>query len=326
VGRCIFSESLNESTLNASPGAPLGFSAGLDDGRARMRLAQIVATRTSNALRSVMDDLVTTVFPSDCRICIRPLPCFTALPICDRCLASVQPQTMPLCECCGEALDIDMESANLAGQLLDEGVLCSDCRADPPMFERAVAHAVYQGELRQMIHLLKYERMAHIAGLLAGMLAQAIATMQGDAARELMVVAVPLFPFKQRQRGYNQSVLLADAAIAHLHRSHPQWHLRPQHTLMERQRDTQSQFELNPVSRRVNIRGAFRVNANQIVPGSEVLLVDDIYTSGATARECARVLRKAGASKVWVATLARAQKARVALWDDARLNGPQGFG
>jgi len=68
------------------------------------------------------------------------------------------------------------------------------------------------------------------------------------------------------------------------------------------------------------------VNANQIVPGSEVLLVDDIYTSGATARECARVLRKAGANKVWVATLARAQKARVALWDDARLNGPQGFG
>ena len=231
-----------------------------------------------------------------------------------------------MCERCGEALDIDMESACLTGQLLDDGVLCFDCRADPPMFERAVAHAVYQGELRQMIHLLKYERMAHVANLLAGMLTKTILTLKADAAPDVAVVAVPLFPSKQRQRGYNQSELLADAAIAQLRRSHPRWHLRPQHTLMERQRDTRSQFELNPVSRRVNIRGAFRVNASQIVPGSEVLLVDDIYTSGATARECARVLRKAGASKVWVATLARAQKSRVALWDDTKLNAPQGFG
>jgi len=230
-----------------------------------------------------------------------------------------------MCEHCGEALDIDMESACLAGQILDEGVLCSDCRTDPPMFERAVAHAVYQGELRQMIHLLKYDRMALVAKLLGGMLAQSILTLQADAARELLVVAVPLFPSKQRQRGYNQSALLADAAIAQLRRSHPQWRLLPRYTLMQRRRDTRSQFELNPVSRRVNIRGAFRVNANQIAPGSEVLLVDDIYTSGATARECSRVLRQAGASKVWVATLARAQKPRVALWDETRLSSAQGF-
>jgi predicted amidophosphoribosyltransferase len=68
------------------------------------------------------------------------------------------------------------------------------------------------------------------------------------------------------------------------------------------------------------------VNPNAIAPGSEVLLVDDIYTTGATARECSRVLRRAGASKVWVATLARAQTTRVALWDDTRLRAVQGFG
>jgi len=137
---------------------------------------------------------------------------------------------------------------------------------------------------------------------------------------------VPLFPAKQRQRGYNQSALLADAAIADLRRSHPQWLLTPQYTLMERHRDTRSQFELNSVSRRVNIQGAFRVNSNIIAPGSEVLLVDDIYTTGATARECSRVLRRAGASKIWVATLARAQKPRVALWDNTKMHDAQGFG
>ena len=233
-----------------------------------------------------------------------------------------------MCGCCGEAFDVDMESARLASQFLDEGLLCSECRADPPVFERAVAYAVYRGELREMVHLLKYERMDLVAKLLGGMLAQSILTLEAEAARELLVVAVPLFPAKQRQRGYNQSALLADAAIAELRKSHPQWRLRPRHTLMERHRDTRSQFELNPVSRRVNIRGAFRVNADVIAPGSEVLLVDDIYTTGATARECSRALRRAGASKVWVATLARAQTPRVpvAMWDNTQLQPPQGFG
>jgi len=324
--RCIFSECLNESTLHVIPGAPPGISAGPDHGRAGMRLLQGMAGRTNAALRSVLDDLATTVFPSDCRVCNRPLPHYTFLPICDLCRASVQPQVMTMCDRCGEALDIDMESACLAGQLLDEGVLCSDCRADPPMFERAVAYAVYQGELREMIHLLKYERMDLVAKLLGGMLAESILTLQTEAAQELVVVAVPLFPAKQRQRGYNQSALLADAAIADLRRSHPQWLLTPQYTLMERHRDTRSQFELNSVSRRVNIQGAFRVNSNIIAPGSEVLLVDDIYTTGATARECSRVLRRAGASKIWVATLARAQKPRVALWDNTKMHDAQGFG
>jgi len=326
MGRCIFSLSLNESTLHDCPGAPPGFSAGPDDGRARIGLLHAVVAETYATLRSVIDDLVTTVFPSDCRICTRPLPRASVLPICDSCRTSVQPQAMAMCKCCGEALDIDMESACLVGQLLDEGVLCSDCRADPPMFQRAIASAVYQSELRDMIHLLKYEHMSRVAKLLGKMLADSILSLEAEAAQQLLVVAVPLFPTRQRLRGYNQSALLADAAIAELRRSRPQWHLRPQHKLMERQRDTRSQFELNPVSRRVNIRGAFRVNASAIVPGSEVLLIDDIYTSGTTARECARVLRRAGASKVWVATLARAQKSRVALWDDTMLHATQGFG
>ena len=235
-------------------------------------------------------------------------------------------QADALCGRCGEALDIDLESAWFAGQLPAEGLLCHVCRVVPPMFERAVAYAVYQDELREMVHLLKYERMRGVANLLGGMLAEAILTLRAEAARELTVVAVPLFSAKQRQRGYNQAELLADAAIAELRTAVPEWKLRRVTGVLERRRDTKSQFELNPHRRRRNLEGAFEADASRLVPGCEVLLVDDIYTTGATARECARVLRRAGARKVWVATLARAQTPRVALWDGAGMHAAQGFG
>ena len=87
--------------------------------------------------------------------------------------------------------------------------------------------------------------------------------------------------------------------------------------MLERKRDTESQFGLTPKGRRRNLQGAFAVRDGAAVVGREVLLIDDIYTTGATARECARMLRRAGATKVWVATLARAQREMVETWNDS---------
>jgi ComF family protein len=201
-----------------------------------------------------------------------------------------------------------MEDVRFAG-ILAEGILCRECRMAAPEFTRAVAYGSYEGELRELIHLLKYERVRGVARLLAPKLGEAVLKLEGVAARELLVVAVPLFPARERQRGYNQSVLLADEALRWLGRTRPDWGLVAAHEAMERRRSTESSFVLSRVGRRRNMRGAFRVLTD--VDGREVLLVDDILTSGATARECARVLMAAGAGKVWVATLARAQKRHV---------------
>ena len=208
-----------------------------------------------------------------------------------------------------------MEGVRFAGQFPVEGLLCSPCRMAPPEFERAVAYAVYEDELREMVHLLKYERMRAVAKPLGGMLARAIEMLEAEAGRDLLVVAVPLFPSKERERGYNQAVLMADAALAELKGSRPEWKLQAAHGLIRRVKDTRSQFELTPKGRRRNLQGAFRVEDGSMLAGREVLLVDDIYTTGATARACSRVLRQAGATKVWVVTASWAQSEMVASWD-----------
>ena len=211
------------------------------------------------------------------------------------------------CSRCGEAinLDLDLEDARFAG-MLAEGFLCRECRLAAPEFTRAVHYTGYDGEIRGLIRLLKFERVRGVARLLGPQMAEAVLQLEGVAADDLLVIAVPLFKERERQRGYNQSVLLADEALRRLKTMRPEWKLTAAHRSLERRKSTESSFVLSRKGRRRNLSGAFRVTGD--VHGREVLLVDDILTSGATARECARVLLRAGAEKVWVATLARAQK------------------
>jgi len=262
-------------------------------------------------VRAVVDDLVTTFFPADCRVCGGPLAGAGLSPLCQSCLDALREQGSELCACCGEALDLD--GVRFRQQAGGEGAFCSPCRMAPPEFERAAAWGVYTDGMRDAIRLLKYERVEALARPLGGLLARVMKKMADQGMqRDVTVIAVPLHYAKQRQRGYNQSILLADEALRRLQAKG--WLLKKAHSAMMRTRETESQFGLNPRERRRNLRGAFVVRDPLAVSGREILVVDDIYTTGATARECARVLRQAGATKVWIATVARAQKEMVALW------------
>jgi ComF family protein len=163
--------------------------------------------------------------------------------------------------------------------------------------------------MREAIHALKYDRLYPASTGLGRMLAAAMAQLSGVAPAEMLVIPVPLHSSKYAQRGFNQSRSLAVAALDFLRKSHPEWRLTLAASSLLRQRATESQAGLTPRQRRLNVRGAFIVSDPAGVKTQHVLIVDDILTTGATARAAARALIAAGAASVWVATLARAQRA-----------------
>jgi ComF family protein len=177
----------------------------------------------------------------------------------------------------------------------------------PPLFRRAVAYGPYQDRMKAAIHALKYDRLHPIARGLGRMLAEAIAQLAGEAPDEMLVVPVPLHRSKYSERGFNQARSLAFHALAALRKTHPDWRLKLASTTLMRLRATASQAGLTPRQRRLNVRGAFTVSDSSAVAEKNILVIDDIFTTGATARAAAKALTEAGAASVWIATLARAQ-------------------
>jgi ComF family protein len=183
--------------------------------------------------------------------------------------------------------------------------LCVPCRRAEPLYAKAAAYGSYDGGLRELIHLLKYGGVRPAAGVLGRMLAEVIVHLEPSyGLEEIIVIPVPLHPSKLRQRGFNQAELIANHALRGMRDDRMQLNSK----LLQRVRVTQSQIGLTRHQRRENLRGAFSVVKPQGLTGREVLLVDDVFTTGMTVSECARVLRRAGASNVYVATVARTLK------------------
>ncbi len=262
------------------------------------------------------ESLFPVLFPSDCRICGEPLLNISRLPVCPDCLASLHPVRGKMCTTCGERVLSSYAESDPEGLRR-----CPVCRRVDRPFERAVAYGSYETGLREPIHLLKFNGVRPAAKVLGRMLAEALTALEPDfeqagsdqrkSAREMfeqqpiLVIPVPLYKTKRRQRGFNQAELIARAALK-LHPAGERLQLAAD--ILQRTRDTHSQIGLTSHQRRENLRGAFAVTRATEVIGRDLLLVDDVYTTGTTATECARVLRRAGARQVWVATVARTLK------------------
>ena len=207
--------------------------------------------------------------------------------VCWDCLSAIQYVAHPYCSHCGDPV---------FGRV-DEAFTCYTCSSATPHFDRALSAARYQGPLQEIMRNFKYRKGLWTGDDIAQLLLACV-NSHFDVDEVDAVAFVPLYPARQRQRGYNQAEVLA-AAVAHRLRKPL---LR---RCLARVRPTPSQTGLTAKARASNVENAFKVRRPGHVQGRSVLLVDDVMTTGATVNECARVLKKAGASRVWVATVAR---------------------
>jgi ComF family protein len=221
--------------------------------------------------------------PRMCLFCGVPVGEEAAVAVCPACEAQIQWVESPLCDCCGV----------MFAERDGPDHVCGECQADPPPFARARAAALYDGPVTQAITRFKFSRQLALLPVMQHWLKRPLC-LELVAAADLLA-PVPLHRKRIKHRGFNQALLLAQAF--------PQ--ARVAREAVVRTRHTQPQVGLKPKERRDNVKGAFAVTDPALVKGKHVLLVDDLYTTGATVKECARVLLKAGASRVEVLTVAR---------------------
>jgi len=240
--------------------------------------------------------LTDIIYPPRCVICSRFLwnglltrdsrsPFF-----CRECMADFHAIASPICPVCGRPFS--SEAA--------EDHVCEDCLRKRPFYYAARAPYHYKGAILKAVHRLKYGSKGLVAKGLGPLLAR-FAALQMQAVEGVVVMPVPLHPRRLRERGFNQSLLLARYVSRALSADMDFLSLR-------RVRYTRPQTKLAKVERRQNVRGAFQLNDNATIRGRPILLVDDVVTTGNTLNECARILRKGGAQKIYGLSLARTSR------------------
>lgn len=199
----------------------------------------------------------------------------------------------PFCTTCGDAVDAVPRGCGRCG-LPGPDPVCGACLADPPSFASCRAAGLFGGPLADAIHAFKYRDRPALARPLGAWLARHVPLVPGVA-----LVSVPLGRRRRLTRGYDQAALLARAVS----RASPGLRLLP--LALARSRETTPQVGRTRAERTANVRGAFRATSE--VSGRDVVLVDDVVTTGATAHACGEALLLAGARSVHVVALARAE-------------------
>jgi len=257
---------------------------GIDAGQGLMR-------RLSGAGLGALAALFDVVLPPACPGCGALVGGHGAL--CAECWANISFIERPICPILGTPFSYEM----------GEGIVSAAAIADPPRFDRARAAVLFDDLARSLVHGLKYRDRTDLAKMMARWMLRA---GEGHVEACHAIVPVPLHRARQRERRYNQSAELA-RALARLSG-------RPLLAgALVRHRRTQQQVGLAARQRRENVRGAFAVPDISVadIAGRRIVLVDDVYTTGATVDAATRALKKAGAAEVTVLTFARVHRGHI---------------
>lgn len=215
------------------------------------------------------------IFPSRCLICKK----ISSDILCSDCLSKVSLVQPPICRICGIPID--------------NGNICYRCRQNTLYFSQARSYALYEGPMRTAIIKFKFERRREIGKFFGEILGRFALQLNWDID---VIIPIPLSKRRLKERGFNQSEILALEVSKILK--------LPISLGLVRIKETKSSIDLSLEERRININKAFLVS-DKGLKGKRVLLVDDVYTTGATVSEAGKTLLERGISEVKVLTLAR---------------------
>lgn len=235
-------------------------------------------------LKLLIRGLADLLFPPRCPLCKKNIH---ETGICPDCLEHFKLLSSPLCSICGTQFKTESDTDHP----------CGTCIKAKPSFDMAASVFLYNELMKEAVHLFKYSGKSILSRPFGDSLVKHhLAKEDYDA-----ILPVPLHIKRLRERGYNQSHLLARELGSAMGIKIDPW-------LLQRARPTLSQTGMKRKERIKNLKGAFVLRKGASVKGMRLLLIDDVYTTGSTVRECAKVLKKGGAKKVNVLTLARAAK------------------
>ncbi|MEK6745340.1 MAG: ComF family protein [Nitrospirota bacterium] len=238
--------------------------------------------------RYIIHTLLDFILPATCSYCRSPVGDSGIPHFCEACWSDFSPLHGPVCTSCGRPFG---SPVSLTDSPEHE---CLSCRMTPPHYDQALAAGLFEGPLREAIHVYKYRPLRSLGEPLARWMAgQVRMTVPLDIA-----MPVPLHKKRLRHRGFNQALLLA-------HGVSERFAMPLNYDNLVRVRYTRPQVELSGRERAENVRGAFNLVRPAEVSDKRILLIDDVFTTGATMNECAKVLKDAGAASVTVLTLAR---------------------
>lgn len=238
-------------------------------------------------MKRILTGLADIVFPPQCLTCESILDPENNTPLCPDCFSTIHFIQPPLCICCG----IPFEST--AG----DNHLCSDCILSKPLFTIARAVGRYETRLLDAIHSFKYKGKISTGEILGKIMAD-FAYPAFTMTDYSLIIPVPLHPKRLRERGFNQSVILAKEISK-------RFHIPLDFLTLKRHMYTEAQINLGRKDREANVSGVFTVGDSAKIQGQRIILVDDVYTSGSTVRECTLVLMQSGAEAVAILTLAK---------------------
>ena len=226
----------------------------------------------------MIDHILNWLYPPACIACRVKLPVNMGnFYICERCEPLFEKVTPPSCNKCGQVLNADDEN-------------CASCFGKCFHFESNVSMFMYDELMRDLLRDMKFRNKKRIATGLGLLFAKSIELPD----EEFLLTWLPMHPKKQKERGFNQAEIMAKEVAKEFG--------IPCKNLLKRTVDTPAQSGLHPKLRKENVMGAFETN--QTVLGASIIIIDDIFTTGASLDECAKVLKESGAKNVCAQTLA----------------------